>query len=144
VGVQGEASGDDADAVAMAGALTTLPGERGRALPCGAAVGGAVEHGRQAAAFDRPVARALYQHPNFESYSQALRRLTGATSVHFALALRAEESCVRCHSEQIIAAGLINAATTQATTAPTSSATSQPATAPVIAPDTLIGLVTLR
>jgi two-component system sensor histidine kinase BarA len=95
-------------------------------------------------AFDRRSLEHFTKHPNFESYSQPFEMADGSNSVHFALALRAEESCVRCHSEQIIAAGLVNPATTQATTAPVVSAASQPTTAPVIAPDTLIGLVTLE
>lgn len=95
-------------------------------------------------AFDRRSIEHFTKHLNFESYSQGFENADGTSSVHFALALRAEETCVRCHAAQIIAAGLVNPATTQATSAPVEGAASQPATAPVIAADTLVGLVTLE
>ena len=84
-------------------------------------------------AFDRRSIEHFTKHPNFESYSQPFENRDGSDSVHFALALRAEESCVRCHAQQILHAGLVHPAATQ-------SATSQPA----IPPDALIGLVSLE
>jgi signal transduction histidine kinase len=95
-------------------------------------------------AFDRRSIEHFLKHPNFESYSQAFENADGTNAVHFALALRAEETCVRCHGEQIIAAGLVAPPTTQATSAPVMVAGTQPATEPTIATDTLVGLVTLE
>ncbi|MDB5321695.1 MAG: putative two-component system sensor histidine kinase [Phycisphaerales bacterium] len=103
-------------------------------------------------AFDRRSLEHFTKHPNFESYSQPFEMADGSNSVHFALALRAEETCVRCHSEQIIAAGLVSAATTQASQTESekgrngerASTEAVATTAPVISADTLIGLVTLE
>jgi two-component system, NarL family, sensor histidine kinase BarA len=101
-------------------------------------------------AFERRSLEHFTKHPNFESYSQGFENADGTSSVHFALALRAEDTCVRCHAAQIIAAGLATPATTQVSQTEREkgrkgeTASSQPATAPTIAPDTLVGLVTLE
>ena len=121
----------------MAGAANTLPvNDEGRSV--------AVPHlvarwnlPTKPPAFERRSIEHFTKHPNFESYSQPFENRDGTDSVHFALALRAEESCVRCHASQILQAGLARRPATQ-------SAASQPTSAPTIPPDTLIGLVSLE
>src|SRR5258706_3506357 len=128
----------------MAGGATTLPvNTEGRSV----AVPQLVARWNMPAkppAFDRRSLEHFNKHLNFESYSLEFENVDGTNSVHFALALRAEESCVRCHARELIAAGLAKAATTQATSAPVPGATSPARTPAVIAPDTLIGLVALE
>jgi len=121
----------------LAGAANTLPvNDEGRSI--------AVPHllarwnmPPKPASFDRRSIEHFTKHPNFESYSQPFENRDGTDSVHFALALRAEESCVRCHAAQIQQAGLAKLPTTRSTARAA-------ATAPAIPPDTLIGLVSLE
>jgi signal transduction histidine kinase len=122
----------------MAGAAITLPvNDEGRSV--------AVPHllarwnmPAKPLPFDRRSIEHFTKHPNFESYSQPFENRDGTNSVHFALALRAEESCVRCHARQILRAGFVKPSAT------TQKAAAQPATAPAIPTDALIGLVSLE
>src|SRR4051812_38856318 len=91
------------------------------------------------------------KHPNFESYAQDFENRDGTDAVRFALALRAEASCVRCHSGPILEKKLVDlmggtvsmpAATTTQASAVAGGAKPQAATtAPAIPAGTLIGLV---
>jgi signal transduction histidine kinase len=60
--------------------------------------------------FERRAREHFEKHPNFESYTQEVDAKDGARTVRYALALRAEGSCVRCHGGQIIPAGLVGGA----------------------------------
>ncbi len=111
-------------------------------------------------AFERRAEDRFRKHPNAESYGQAFDARDGTDSVRFALALRAEESCVRCHAGAIREARLVEAmagggaAATQVAAAargPERGAlTTQPASTQVTAAaaaipaDTLIGVVHLE
>ena len=144
----------------LAGAATTLPvNSEGRvvAVPQFLALWN-IPTGRPGP-FERRSIEHFKKHPNFESYSLGFETRDGTESVRFALALRAEESCMRCHGERIIAADLAGAgptthaatmespakaATTQATAEiAAANSTSQPTTFPSVPPATLIGLVSL-
>lgn len=90
------------------------------------------------------------KHLNFESYSLGFETRDGTESIHFALALRAEESCMRCHGGQVDAAKLpwitaMTQATTHAVAQPAAAGASgaQIATSS-IPPAALIGLVELE
>jgi signal transduction histidine kinase len=50
--------------------------------------------------FDRRAADHFTRHPNFESYVQEFEAKDGTRHVRFALALRAEASCMRCHARE--------------------------------------------
>jgi signal transduction histidine kinase len=175
------ASLDDADRArlpmpsALAGTATTLPvNDDGRSIaspqliPLWRPIKG------KAPAFERRAREHFDKHPNFESYAQDFETKDGARSVRYALALRAEASCVRCHAAQVIPAGLIRgtkpaatqptagdataaaeksddptdpepAATAVAAIPPAPSTRPRPTTtATTIPPDTLIGLVKLE
>ncbi|HEY7115616.1 MAG TPA: ATP-binding protein [Tepidisphaeraceae bacterium] len=137
----------------LAGGATTLPvnAEGGRAVPVPQLVGlwrvspkgfakRSVEHFRK--------------HPNFESYAQTFEAKDGSGVVNFALALRAEASCMRCHGADVASANLVDfgKATTTGTTATgaTTQAVGEGAqadsegTSPRIPKETLIGLVKLE
>jgi two-component system sensor histidine kinase BarA len=131
----------------LAGKATTLPvNSEGRvvAVP---QLGGLWSADFKPTPFEKRSIDHFKKHPNFESYSQAFETRDGTESFHFALALRTEESCMRCHGEQVAAFleeenATTKPATTQATSAPSVSAARPPTTAP--APETLIGLVSLE
>jgi two-component system sensor histidine kinase BarA len=135
----------------MAGGATTMPvnGEgRAIAAPKMLALWDVALSGSRPAAFERRSIDHFKRHPNFESYSQGFLTQDGTESVRYALALRAEESCVRCHGDKIIAAGLENTTTaTQpapATQLATAAGATRATTEPAVPPDALVGLVTLE
>ena len=119
------ASLDDADRArvpmpsALAGTATTLPvNDDGRSIATPQFIP-LWRTGRcKPPPFERRAREHFDKHPNFESYAQEYETKDGQRAVRYALALRAEPSCVRCHAPQIIPAGLIRG---------TKPATSQPA-----------------
>src|SRR3954463_13127523 len=98
------ASLDDADRArvpmpsALAGAATTLPvNDDGRSIATPRFIPlWRTGQGKQPP-FERRAREHFDKHPNFESYAQEFETKDGQRSVRYALALRAEPSCVRCH-----------------------------------------------
>lgn len=86
------------------------------------------------------------KHLNFESYSLGFETRDGTESIHFALALRAEESCMRCHGGQVEAAKLpwISATTQPTTQAVAAGASGTQVVTSSIPFTSLIGLVELE
>src|SRR4051812_19167565 len=107
------ASLDDADRArvpmpsTLAGIATTLPvNDDGRSIASPQLVPLWREGKPKGPPFERRAREHFEKHPNFESYAQDFETKDGARSVRYALALRAEASCVRCHAAQIIHANL--------------------------------------
>jgi len=134
----------------LAGRATTLPvNAQGRSVAVPQLVG-RWNMAAKPAFFLRKSIEHFTSRPNFESYSQRFETRDGTDSVHFALALRAEETCMQCHERQVIALGLgspATAPTTMAAVTPATRATRAttiPTTQAAVAPTTLIGVVTLE
>jgi signal transduction histidine kinase len=129
----------------LAGGATTLPvNSEGRVVAVPQLV--AFWKGSKPVGFAKRSMEHFNKHLNFESYSLGFETRDGTESIHFALALRAEESCVRCHGKQIEDAKLPwIAATTQPATQAVAGrgGGAQPATSS-IPPTALIGLVDLE
>jgi two-component system sensor histidine kinase BarA len=136
----------------MANGATTMPvnGEgRAIAAPKMLALWDVVLSGSRPSAFERRSIDHFKRHPNFESYSQGFLTQDGTESVRYALALRAEESCIRCHGDRIIEAGLDKTTTATQPAPATQLAAAAPGAArptaePAVPPDALVGLVTLE
>lgn len=108
------ASLDDADRArvpmpsALAGTATTLPvNDEGRSIATPQLLPLWRTNQRKQPPFERRAREHFDKHPNFESFTQEYETKDGQRSVRYALALRAEPTCLRCHAPQIIPAGLI-------------------------------------
>ncbi|HSI36456.1 MAG TPA: DUF3365 domain-containing protein, partial [Tepidisphaeraceae bacterium] len=85
----------------MAGNATTLPvNEEGRSVPVPRLVP-LWDAGLKLTGFERRAVEYFKKHPNFDTHVQKYETKDGREQVRFALALRAEQSCVRCHGEEI-------------------------------------------
>ncbi|HYE16926.1 MAG TPA: ATP-binding protein [Tepidisphaeraceae bacterium] len=85
----------------MAGNATTLPvNEEGRSIPVPRLVP-LWDAGLKLTGFERRAVEYFKKHPNFDTHVQKYETKDGREQVRFALALRAEQSCVRCHGEDI-------------------------------------------
>ncbi len=85
----------------MAGGATTLPvSPDGRYVPVPRMLplwDGALKQ----TPFEKRSIEHFRKHPNFETYAQKYEARDGTEQVRFALALRAEDSCIRCHSGEV-------------------------------------------
>lgn len=116
----------------MAGNATTLPVGADRSVAVPRLIPLWLK-GQRRSSFERKSIEHFQKHPNFDTYAQPFEARDGTESVRFTLALRAEETCLQCHATQIAEAGLGSTAATRTATA-----------YPVIAPETLVGLVSVE
>jgi two-component system, NarL family, sensor histidine kinase BarA len=150
---------DDRDAVPMPsriiGTATTLPVyEDGRSVAVPRFVGLWSDKwlrwdDKDLPAFERRSADHLRKHPDLEAYNRDYEAKDGGDSLRFALALRAETVCLKCHAKQAADVAEMekrwkDAGKGTATTQASAKATTQASTTPSIPPTTLIGLVTVE
>jgi signal transduction histidine kinase len=141
---------DDRDAVPMpsriAGGATTLPVyEDGRWVAVPKLVALWSERWlrpdeKEPPGFERRSAEHLRKHPDLETYNRDYEPKEGGESLRFALALRAETVCLKCHAQQ---AASIAQAEQQLKNSSASSSSTGPTTLPNVPPATLLGLVTV-